>query len=111
MIDYVKDTAEFIQTADGVLSASAMLERFLFSPEKQYSLIGKLSGGEKKRLNLLRVLAASPNFILLDEPTNNLDIATLTILEDYLDRYEGIAVVVSHDRYFLDRYDEAHLCF
>ncbi len=103
VIDYVKDTAEFIQTADGVLSASAMLERFLFSPEKQYSPIGKLSGGEKKRLNLLRVLAASPNFILLDEPTNNLDIATLTILEDYLDRYEGIAVVVSHDRYFLDR--------
>ena len=103
MIDYVKDTAEFIQTADGMLSASAMLERFLFSPEKQYSPIGKLSGGEKKRLNLLRVLAASPNFILLDEPTNNLDIATLTILEDYLDRYEGIAVVVSHDRYFLDR--------
>ena len=103
VIDYVKDTAEFIQTADGMLSASAMLERFLFSPEKQYSPIGKLSGGEKKRLNLLRVLAASPNFILLDEPTNNLDIATLTILEDYLDRYEGIAVVVSHDRYFLDR--------
>ncbi len=103
VIDYVKDTAEFIQTEDGVLSASAMLERFLFSPEKQYSPIGKLSGGEKKRLNLLRVLAASPNFILLDEPTNNLDIATLTILEDYLDRYEGIAVVVSHDRYFLDR--------
>ena len=103
VIEYVKDTAEFIQTADGMLSASAMLERFLFSPEKQYSPIGKLSGGEKKRLNLLRVLAASPNFILLDEPTNNLDIATLTILEDYLDRYEGIAVVVSHDRYFLDR--------
>lgn len=103
VIDYVKDTAEYIQTADGVLSASAMLERFLFPPEKQYSPIGKLSGGEKKRLNLLRVLAASPNFILLDEPTNNLDIATLTILEDYLDRYEGIVVTVSHDRYFLDR--------
>lgn len=103
VIDYVKDTAEYIQTADGVLSASAMLERFLFPPEKQYSPIGKLSGGEKKRLNLLRVLASSPNFILLDEPTNNLDIATLTILEDYLDRYEGIVVTVSHDRYFLDR--------
>ena len=103
VIDYVKDTAEYIQTADGVLSASAMLERFLFPPEKQYSPIGKLSGGEKKRLNLLRVLATSPNFILLDEPTNNLDIATLTILEDYLDRYEGIVVTVSHDRYFLDR--------
>lgn len=103
VIDYVKDTAEYIHTADGVMSASVMLERFLFSPEKQYSPIGKLSGGEKKRLNLLRVLASSPNFILLDEPTNNLDIATLTILEDYLDSYEGIVVTVSHDRYFLDR--------
>ncbi|MBO5228522.1 MAG: ABC-F family ATP-binding cassette domain-containing protein [Lachnospiraceae bacterium] len=103
VIDYVKDTAEYIQTADGSISASVMLERFLFPPEKQYSPIGKLSGGEKKRLNLLRVLAESPNFILLDEPTNNLDIATLTILEDYLDRYDGIVVTVSHDRYFLDR--------
>lgn len=103
VIDYVKDTAEYIQTTDGSISASAMLERFLFPPEKQYSLIGKLSGGEKKRLNLLRLLATSPNYILLDEPTNNLDIATLTILEDYLDRYEGIVVTVSHDRYFLDR--------
>ena len=103
MIDYVKDTAEYIQTADGVISASAMLEKFLFPPDKQYSPIGKLSGGEKKRLNLLRVLATSPNFILLDEPSNNLDIATLTILEDYLDRYEGIVVTISHDRYFLDR--------
>ena len=103
VIDYVKDTAEYIQTVDGVLSASAMLEKFLFPADKQYSPIGKLSGGEKKRLNLLRVLASSPNFILLDEPTNNLDIATLTILEDYLDRYEGIVITVSHDRYFLDR--------
>ena len=103
VIDYVKDTAEYIQTADGVMSATVMLERFLFPPEKQYSPIEKLSGGEKKRLNLLRVLASSPNFILLDEPTNNLDISTLTILEDYLDRYEGIVVTVSHDRYFLDR--------
>jgi len=103
VIDYVKDTAEYIQTTEGSISASAMLERFLFPPEKQYSPIGKLSGGEKKRLNLLRVLADSPNFILLDEPTNDFDIATLTILEDYLDRYEGIVVTVSHDRYFLDR--------
>ena len=103
VIDYVKDTAEYIRTVDGVISATVLLERFLFPPEKQYSPIGKLSGGEKKRLNLLRVLATSPNFILLDEPTNNLDIATLTILEDYLDRYEGIVVTVSHDRYFLDR--------
>lgn len=103
VIDYVKERAEYIQTVDGPVSASVMLDRFLFPPEKQYSLIGKLSGGEKKRLNLLRVLATTPNFILLDEPTNNLDIATLTILEDYLDRYEGIVVTVSHDRYFLDR--------
>lgn len=103
VIDYVKDVAEYIQTADGLVSASAMLEKFLFTPEQQYSPIGKLSGGEKKRLNLLRVLAGSPNCILLDEPTNNLDIATLTILEDYLDRYEGIVVAISHDRYFLDR--------
>ena len=103
VIDYVKDTAEYIQTRDGVLSASAMLERFLFPPDKQYSPIGKLSGGEKKRLNLLRVLASSPNLLLLDEPTNNLDITTLTILEDYLDQFEGIVVAVSHDRYFLDR--------
>ena len=103
VIDYVKDTAEYIQTVDGSISASAMLEKFLFPPEKQYSPIGKLSGGEKKRLNLLRVLATSPNYLLLDEPTNNLDIATLTILEDYLDCYEGIVVTVSHDRYFLDR--------
>ena len=103
VIDYVKERAEYIQTVDGPVSASVMLDRFLFPPEKQYSLIGKLSGGEKKRLNLLRVLATSPNFILLDEPTNNLDIATLTILEDYLDRYEGIVVTVSHDRYLLDR--------
>lgn len=103
VIDYVKDTAEYIHTADGVLSASAMLERFLFTPEKQYCPIGKLSGGEKKRLNLLKVLATAPNLLLLDEPTNNIDITTLTILEDYLDRYEGIVVAVSHDRYFLDR--------
>ncbi len=103
VIDYVKDTAEYIKTADGVLSASAMLERFLFPPEKQYSPIGKLSGGEKKRLRLLRLLASSPNFLALDEMNNDLDIATLTILEDYLDKYEGIVVVISHDRYFLDR--------
>ena len=103
VIDYVKDTAEYIRTADGLISASAMLERFLFPPEKQYSPIGKLSGGEKKRPNLLRVLASSPNFLLLDEITNDLDIATLTVLEDYLDRYEGIVAAVSHDRYFLDR--------
>lgn len=103
VIDYVKDTAEYIQTADGLMSASAMLERFLFTPQQQYSPIGKLSGGEKKRLNLLRILAESPNVLVLDELSNDIDITTLTILEDYLDRYEGIVIAVSHDRYFLDR--------
>jgi ATP-binding cassette subfamily F protein uup len=80
-----------------------MLDRFLFPPEKQYSLLGKLSGGEKRRLNLLRVLMEAPNVLILDEPTNDLDIRTLTILEDYLDRFDGIVIAVSHDRYFLDR--------
>ena len=103
VIDCVKEIAEYIHTADGVLSASAMLEKFLFTPEQQYSPIGKLSGGEQKRLNLLRVLVSSPNFLLLDEPSNFLDLATMSILEEYLDHYEGIVVAVSHDRYFLDR--------
>ncbi len=103
VIDYIKDIAEYIRTADGLISASAMLERFLFPPEKQYSPITKLSGGEKRRLNLLRILADAPNVILLDEPSNDLDITTMTILEDYLDTYEGIVIAVSHDRYFLDR--------
>ncbi len=103
VIDYIKNTAEFVRTADGLISASAMLERFLFPPEEQYSPIGKLSGGEKRRLNLLRVLMEAPNVLILDEPTNDLDIVTLSILEDYLDSYEGIVITVSHDRYFLDR--------
>lgn len=103
VIDYIKNTAEYVRSADGLISASAMLERFLFPPEEQYSLIGKLSGGEKRRLNLLRVLMEAPNVLILDEPTNDLDITTLTILEDYLDSYEGIVITVSHDRYFLDR--------
>lgn len=103
VIDYIKETAEYVQTVDGQISASQMLEKFLFTPEKQYSLIGKLSGGEKRRLNLLRVLMEAPNVLILDEPTNDLDIATLTILEDYLDRFAGIVITVSHDRYFLDR--------
>ena len=102
-IDYIRETAEFVRTEDGLISASAMLERFLFPPQAQYSLIGKLSGGERRRLNLLRVLMESPNVLILDEPTNDLDISTLTILEDYLDHYQGIVIVVSHDRYFLDR--------
>ena len=103
VIDYIKNTAEYVRTNDGLVSASAMLERFLFDPQEQYSLIGKLSGGEKRRLNLLRVLMEAPNVLILDEPTNDLDITTLTILEDYLDSYEGIVITVSHDRYFLDR--------
>lgn len=103
VIDYIKNTAEFVRTEDGLISASAMLERFLFPPEEQYSVIGKLSGGEKRRLNLLRVLMEAPNVLILDEPTNDLDIVTLSILEDYLDNYGGIVITVSHDRYFLDR--------
>lgn len=103
VIDYIKETAEYIRTEDGLISASSMLERFLFPAEAQYSLIGKLSGGEKRRLNLLRVLMEAPNVLILDEPTNDLDITTLTILEDYLDHYQGIVITVSHDRYFLDR--------
>ena len=103
VIDYIKDTAEYVRTEDGLVSASAMLERFLFPPEQQYSPIGKLSGGEKRRLNLLRVLMEAPNVLVLDEPTNDLDTETLAILEDYLDNFEGIVITVSHDRYFLDR--------
>ena len=103
VIDYIRNTAEYVRTEDGLVSASAMLERFLFPPEEQYSLIEKLSGGEKRRLNLLRVLMEAPNVLILDEPTNDLDITTLTILEDYLDNYDGIVITVSHDRYFLDR--------
>lgn len=103
VIDYIKQTAEYVMTEDGRISASRMLERFLFPPEEQCNLIGKLSGGEKRRLNLLRVLMESPNVLILDEPTNDLDVKTLTILEDYLDQFEGIVMTVSHDRYFLDR--------
>lgn len=103
VIDYIKNTAEFVRTADGLVSASVMLERFLFEPSQQYSKIEKLSGGERRRLNLLRVLMEAPNVLILDEPTNDLDIETMTILEDYLDSFDGIVITVSHDRYFLDR--------
>ena len=103
VIDYIRDVAEFVQTTDGTVSATIMLERFLFTSEQQYSKLGKLSGGEKRRLNLLRVLMSAPNVLILDEPTNDLDIATLQILEDYLDDFQGIVICVSHDRYFLDR--------
>jgi len=103
VIDYIKDTAEFIRTEDGLVSASSMCDRFLFGPDMQYAPISKLSGGEKRRLYLLRVLMEQPNVIILDEPTNDLDIQTLRILEDYLDGFAGIIITVSHDRYFLDR--------
>lgn len=103
VIDSIKDIAEYIKTKDGSISASQMLERFLFPPGMQYTTISRLSGGEKRRLYLLQILTGAPNVILLDEPANFLDIQTLTILEDYLDTFPGIVVTVSHDRYFLDR--------
>lgn len=103
VIDYVRETAEYIAVPEGRISASKMLERFLFTPDMQYAPIGKLSGGEQRRLYLLKILMEAPNVLILDEPTNDLDIATLTILEDYLDKFEGIVITVSHDRYFLDR--------
>lgn len=102
VIDYVKDIAEYITTKDGKISASALLERFLFTPDMQYAPIGKLSGGEKRRLYLLGVLAENANVLLFDEAGNNLDIPTITILEDYLNSFSGIVIAVSHDRYFLD---------
>lgn len=111
VLEYVKETAEFIRTTDGLLSASSMCERFLFNSTLQYQKIGKLSGGEKRRLYLLKVLVSSPNVLILDEPTNDLDISTLCILEDYLDSFQGILIVVSHDRYFLDRVARKLLVF
>ncbi|HIW34848.1 MAG TPA: ABC-F family ATP-binding cassette domain-containing protein [Candidatus Paenibacillus intestinavium] len=102
--EYIREAAEQVKTADGsMISSSQMLERFLFSSTMQWTPIAKLSGGEKRRLQLLRVLMEAPNVLLLDEPTNDLDIATLTVLEDYLDDFPGVVFVVSHDRYFLDR--------
>ena len=103
VIDYIRDTAEYIRTADGTATASQMCERFLFTPSMQYTVIGRLSGGEKRRLYLLKVLMEAPNVLILDEPTNDLDIPTLTVLEDYIGTYDGIVVAVSHDRYFLDK--------
>ncbi len=102
VIDYIKDVAEYVPTKDGRITASQMLERFLFTPAMQYTPIGKLSGGERRRLYLLKVLMDAPNVLILDEPTNDLDIPTLTSLEDYLDSFLGIVITVSHDRYFLD---------
>ena len=103
-IDYVKEASDYIETSDGSkISASQMCERFLFNSTMQYTLIGKLSGGERRRLHLLRTLMTAPNVLLLDEPTNDLDIETLNILEDYIDEFKGVVISVSHDRYFLDR--------
>ncbi|NEO70164.1 ABC-F family ATP-binding cassette domain-containing protein [Moorena sp. SIO3H5] len=104
VIDYLKDVAEYVTTADGTLiTASQMLERFLFPPTQQYAPIHKLSGGEKRRLFLLQVLMSSPNVLILDEPTNDLDVQTLAVLEEYLEGFNGCVIIVSHDRYFLDR--------
>ncbi|WP_159883564.1 ABC-F family ATP-binding cassette domain-containing protein [Paenibacillus puerhi] len=103
-IDYIKEAAEVIRTASGdTITAGQMLERFLFTPSQQWTPIGKLSGGERRRLYLLRTLMGEPNVLLLDEPTNDLDIQTLTILEEYLEDFPGVVITVSHDRYFLDR--------
>jgi ATP-binding cassette subfamily F protein uup len=104
VIDYLKSVAELVTTVDGsLITASQMLERFLFEPDRQYAPIHKLSGGEKRRLFLLRVLMSAPNVLILDEPTNDLDVQTLAVLEDYLEDFNGCVIVVSHDRYFLDR--------
>jgi ABC transport system ATP-binding/permease protein len=112
VIDTIKAVAEVISTTDGgVITASQMLERFLFSPSQQWTPVEKLSGGEKRRLYLLQVLMSAPNVLFLDEPTNDLDIQTLSILEEYLDDFPGVVIVVSHDRYFLDRVAEKILSF
>ena len=111
VIDYIRDTAEYIQTSEGTVTASQMLEKFLFEGALQYQPIGKLSGGEKRRLYLCKILMEAPNVLILDEPTNDLDIQTLCILEDYLDSFPGILITVSHDRYFLDRVVRRMLTF
>lgn len=112
VIEYIKEEAEVIRTADGsAITAAQMLERFLFAPSSQWTVISRLSGGEKRRLYLLRVLMSAPNVLLLDEPTNDLDIQTLSVLEDYLDEFPGVVFIVSHDRYFLDRTVDKVLAF
>ncbi|NJL22960.1 MAG: ABC-F family ATP-binding cassette domain-containing protein [Leptolyngbyaceae cyanobacterium SM1_3_5] len=112
VIDYLKDVAELVKTADGsIITASQMLERFLFPGSQQYAPINKLSGGERRRLFLLRVLMSAPNVLILDEPTNDLDVQTLSVLEEYLEDFNGCVIVVSHDRYFLDRTVETIFAF
>ena len=111
VMDYIREQAEFVDTGKGMASASQMLERFLFPPSEQWKLISKLSGGERRRLYLLRILMGAPNVLMLDEPTNDLDIQTLTVLEGYLDEFPGAVVAVSHDRYFLDRVADSIFSF
>jgi len=112
VIEYLKETAELVTTNDGsVITASQMLERFLFTSNQQYAPLEKLSGGERRRLFLLRVLLAAPNLLILDEPTNDLDVQTLGVLEEYLEEFNGCVIVVSHDRYFLDRTVNAIFAF
>ena len=103
VLEFVRSIGEYVQTVEGKATASQMCEKFLFSPKQQWTPIRKLSGGEKRRLYLLSVLMSAPNVLILDEPTNDLDIETLEVLEDYLDGFAGIIITVSHDRYFLDR--------
>lgn len=102
-IDYIQESALRVETPEGTLTAAQMMEKFLFDGELQYTPINRLSGGEKRRLFLLKVLIQAPNVLLLDEPTNDLDLETLTVLEEYLETFEGVVVAVSHDRYFLDK--------
>ena len=111
VIEYIRQTADIVQTDDGEMSAAQMLERFLFPPALQWTPVSRLSGGEKRRLYLLKILMGAPNILLLDEPTNDLDIMTLSVLEDYLDEFPGAVIAVSHDRYFLDRVVERILAF
>ncbi|MGI5957930.1 MAG: ABC-F family ATP-binding cassette domain-containing protein [Massiliimalia sp.] len=111
VIDYVRDHGEYVQTTEGTVTASQMLERFLFPPDLQWNTIGRLSGGEQRRLYLLGVLMKAPNVLLLDEPTNDLDIQTLMILEEYLEHFSGAVIAVSHDRYFLDKIAQKILAF
>ena len=104
VLDVVKNVADYIEMANGeVITASQLLTHFLFPPEKQFGFVNKLSGGERKRLQLMRVLMKNPNFLILDEPSNDLDIDTLNVLEDFLDNYKGVLILVSHDRYLLDK--------
>ncbi|MHB1455181.1 MAG: ABC-F family ATP-binding cassette domain-containing protein [Saccharofermentanales bacterium] len=111
VIEYIREQAEYLTTTEGEISASSMLELFLFPPEVQWQMVSSLSGGEKRRLFLLRILMGAPNVLMLDEPTNDLDIQTLTVLESYLDDFAGAVIAVSHDRYFLDRIAEKIFVF